>query len=78
MSTAQPTVTAELIRQLAAANGLALTLERAATLVPALQAILATDQAIAALPIHTLPITGLPWEAPPNTLHNTNKGESLG
>ena len=62
MSAAKVHVTAEFVQQCAAVNGLALTTARAEALVPMLAALLAADQVIAGLPIHTLPIMGLPWE----------------
>jgi hypothetical protein len=77
-SCAKVTVTAELVQALATANGLPLALERAAPLVPALQAILDADLAISALPIHTLPAVGLPWEGVPQAPEQTSESDSRG
>ncbi|MEZ4865964.1 MAG: hypothetical protein R3C14_31910 [Caldilineaceae bacterium] len=55
-------ITRDLIQQLAALQGLALTPDRAATLLPALSELLAVDVRIAALDLATLPAVGLPWE----------------
>ena len=57
-----PIVDAELVRTLAAANGLSLTTERAADLVSALQAILDADAQLTALDLGALPAAGLPWD----------------
>jgi hypothetical protein len=54
---------AEFIQALAAANGLALTPERAADLIPAVQAILDADAELVALHLGVLPTTGLPWHS---------------
>ena len=56
-------VSAQAVQQLAALSGLALSLERAAALAPALADLLAVDDEIARLGIALLPAAGLPWEA---------------
>jgi hypothetical protein len=57
-----PLADAELVRQLAALNGLELARERAEALVPFVQGLLEADRALTALDLHTLPATGLPWD----------------
>jgi hypothetical protein len=57
-----PHADAQLVRQLAALNGLELERERAEALVPFVQGLLEADRALSALDLHTLPATGLPWE----------------
>jgi hypothetical protein len=54
-------IDAQTVRQMAALNGFDLALERAESLVPALQTILEVDARIAALPLNILSAVGLPW-----------------
>jgi hypothetical protein len=61
-----PALDAALVRQLAALNGLDLSLERAEALVPPLRDLLAVDDQIAALSIEQLPAVGLPWHTGSN------------
>lgn len=56
-------VSAQAVQQLAALNGLELSLERAAALAPALAELLAVDDEIVLLDIARLPAVGLPWDA---------------
>jgi hypothetical protein len=53
----------EFIQALAAANGLTLAPERAADLIPAVQAILDADAKLSVLHMGALPTTGLPWDS---------------
>lgn len=50
------------VQQLAALNGLNLTIERAEALLPVLHILLAVDAQVAALDLDKLPAIGLPWE----------------
>ena len=52
---------ANFIRQIARANGLELSLERAEALLPALRELLTVDAQIAKLPLYTLAAIGQPW-----------------
>ena len=52
---------ANFIRQIARANGLEVSLERAEALLPALRDLLAVDAKIAKLSLHTLSAVGQPW-----------------
>ena len=55
-------IDANMIRQIAQANGLALSPERAEALLPAVRELLAVDAKIAALHLAQLPATGLTWQ----------------
>ena len=52
----------EFIRQIARANGLDLSRERAEALLPALRELLAVDVKVAALQLDRLPAVGLLWD----------------
>ncbi len=62
-SAASTSVDGKFVQELAAANGLALTPERAADLIPAVRAILDADAQLATLDLSALPAAGLPWAA---------------
>lgn len=61
MSGPTPPVSAELVRDLARANGLDLSVERAAALAPGVAALLAGGARLAALDPGTLPPPGPGW-----------------
>lgn len=61
LSAAASVINPELVRLLAALNGLELATERAAAFAPALAEMLEVDTRLFALGMRTLSATGLPW-----------------